>query len=282
MSPGTASQGRVRCPPSAAPDRSAGPSGSALIEDHHLVREGLRLVLTTNGFDVVGECPSVQGAFDLLERHRPDVVLLDLSLADGDGVALLREMHARSPDTRIVVVTMHRDAETVRQALLAGADGYVVKGAHSIDLVDAIQAVMRGERYLHSSVTSVVVDDSIRWLQSGGVLTVREREILGLARQRPRGRGYRAPPRDQPAHGPASCREPVGEARDPRHRRPGPLRCPRGARPGDRDLARSSPSSHDGRRPTGANLPPPRPISPPRGDERSRDRPARTSLPKPR
>jgi DNA-binding NarL/FixJ family response regulator len=75
---------------------------------------------------------------------------------------------------------MHRDAETVRQALLAGADGYVVKGAHTIDLVDAIQAVMRGERYLHSSVTSVVVDDSIRWLQSGGVLTVREREILGL------------------------------------------------------------------------------------------------------
>lgn len=152
----------------------------ALIEDHHLVREGLRLVLTTNGFDVVGDCPSVQGAFDLLERHRPDVVLLDLSLADGDGVALLRDMHARSPDTRIVVVTMHRDAETVRQALLAGAAGYVVKGAHSIDLVDAIQAVMRGERYLHSSVTSVVVDDSIRWLQSGGVLTVREREILGL------------------------------------------------------------------------------------------------------
>lgn len=151
-----------------------------LVEDHHLVREGLRLVLTTNGFDVVGECPSVAGAFDLIERHRPDVILLDLSLVDGDGVSLLRELHTRSPELRVVVVTMHRDAETVRQALLAGADGYVVKGAHSVDLIDAIRAVMRGERYLHSSVTSVVVDDSIRWLQSGGVLTAREREILGL------------------------------------------------------------------------------------------------------
>lgn len=158
----------------------ARPIRVGLVEDHHLVREGLRLVLTTNGFDVVGECPSVAGAFDLIERHRPDVILLDLSLVDGDGVSLLRELHARSPETRVVVVTMHRDAETVRQALLAGADGYVVKGAHSVDLIDAIQAVMRGERYLHSSITSVVVDDSIRWLQSGGVLTAREREILGL------------------------------------------------------------------------------------------------------
>lgn len=161
-------------------DRLGRPIRVGLIEDHHLVREGLRLVLTSNGFNVVGECPSVAGAFDLVEQHRPDVILLDLSLVDGDGVSLLRELHVRAPKTRVIVVTMHRDAETVRQALLAGADGYVVKGAHTVDLVEALQAVMRGERYLHSSVTSVVVDDSIRWLQSGGVLTLREREILGL------------------------------------------------------------------------------------------------------
>jgi DNA-binding NarL/FixJ family response regulator len=151
-----------------------------LIEDHHLVREGLRLVLTANGFDVVGESPTVDGAYDLVEPTRPDVILLDLSLADGDGVSLLRDLHSRWPQTRVIVVTMHRDAETVRQALLAGADGYIVKGAHTNELVEAIRAVMRGERYLHSSVTSVIVDDSIRWLQSGGVLTAREREILGL------------------------------------------------------------------------------------------------------
>jgi DNA-binding NarL/FixJ family response regulator len=75
---------------------------------------------------------------------------------------------------------MHRDPETVRQALLAGAAGYVVKGAHSDELVDAIEAVMRGERYLHSSITAAVVDDSLRWLQSGSMVTAREREILGL------------------------------------------------------------------------------------------------------
>jgi DNA-binding NarL/FixJ family response regulator len=151
-----------------------------MIEDHHLVREGLRLVLETEGFDVVGESPSIAGAFDLVARHHPDVILLDLSLADGDGITLLRELRARSPETRIVVVTMHRDPETVRQALLAGAAAYLVKGAHSHELFEAIEAVMRGERYLHSSVTSMVVDDSLRWLQSGSILTAREREILGL------------------------------------------------------------------------------------------------------
>ncbi len=159
------------------PDR---PVRVALVDDHHLVREGLRLMLTVHGLEVVGESPTVEGAFGIVERHRPDVVLLDLTLGEGDGVTLLRELRARAPETAIVVVTMHRDPETVRQALLAGASGYVVKGAHTEGLLDAIEAVLRGERYLHSSVTSVVVDDSLRWLQSGGVVTAREREILVL------------------------------------------------------------------------------------------------------
>jgi DNA-binding NarL/FixJ family response regulator len=151
-----------------------------LIEDHHLVREGLRLVLATKGMDVIGESANAEQAFDLVAQHQPDVILLDLSLADGDGITVLRELTARAPATRILVVTMHRDPETVRQALLAGAAGYLVKGAHSGDLIEAIEAVMRGERYLHSSIAGIVVEDSLRWLQSGTTITPREREILGL------------------------------------------------------------------------------------------------------
>jgi DNA-binding NarL/FixJ family response regulator len=151
-----------------------------LVEDHHLVREGIRLVLTSNGMEVVAESPTIEGVFELIAAHRPDVLLLDLSLADGDGVALIADLHARSPDIKVLVVTMHRDAETVRQALLAGAGGYIIKGARSDELLEAIRAVMRGERYLHSSITSIVVDDSIRWLRSGSTLSPREREILAL------------------------------------------------------------------------------------------------------
>ena len=174
--------GLAEAPPSESLEgpRPRRPIRVGLIDDHHLVREGLRLVLTSRGMDVVGESPSVEGAFDLVEGQSPDVILLDLSLGDGDGIALLRELKARTPGLLVVVVTMHRDPETVRQALLAGASGYLVKGAHSIDLVDSIEAVMRGERYLHSSVAGIVVEDSLRWLQSGSVVTAREREILGL------------------------------------------------------------------------------------------------------
>lgn len=151
-----------------------------IVEDHHLVREGLRLILASHGIEVVGEATGIGDAFALIESCRPDVLLVDLSLADGDGVALLHDIRARAPEQRVVVLTMHQNPETVRQALLAGAWGYVVKGVHSDDLIDAIRAVRNGERYLHSSVTAAVVDDSLRWLQMGSPLTLREREVLGL------------------------------------------------------------------------------------------------------
>jgi DNA-binding NarL/FixJ family response regulator len=153
----------------------------ALVDDHHLVREGLRLVLANApGIDVVGEAATHAGAFELLGGTRPDVLLLDLTFPEGDTLPVLRALQVRYPDLRILVLTMDRGAETVRQALVAGASGYVVKGATSTELIEAIRAVARGDRYLHSSVTSVIVDDSIRWVQAGSSLSMREREILSL------------------------------------------------------------------------------------------------------
>ena len=153
----------------------------ALVEDHHLVREGVRLVLDmTDGFEVVAEAASGDEAMAALATARADVVLLDLGLGDQVGFDVLRAIRARYPGLRVVILTMHRDAETVRQALGAGAVGYVVKGAHAAELVDAIRAVARGERYLHSSVTEAVIEDSLRHQAEGGALTAREREILRL------------------------------------------------------------------------------------------------------
>ncbi len=167
-------------PTSPTPWPSDRPIRVALVDDHHLIREGLRLVLSAIGdLDVVGEASSRDGAFRLVQSTHPDVLLLDVTFPDGDGLQLVRTLRVQEPDLRIIVVTMHSDAETVRQALAAGASGYIVKGAHSQELVDAIRAVSRGERYLHSSVTAAIVDDSIRWLHVGG-MTEREREVLGL------------------------------------------------------------------------------------------------------
>jgi len=153
----------------------------ALVDDHHLVREGLRLVLSSVDFlEVVGEAATRDEAFDLVADTRPDVLLLDLTFPEGDGLPLLRALKTLHPGLRVVVLTMDRGSETVRQAMVAGAQGYVVKGARSNDLLDAIQAVWRGERYLHSSVTGAIVDDSIRFNRAGSQLSVREREILSL------------------------------------------------------------------------------------------------------
>ena len=164
----------------ALPLSSARPIRVGLVDDHHLVREGLRLVLAgEDGFAVVGEASTRDGAFDLVAVSRPDVLVLDLTFPDGDALPLMRDLRTRHPDLRLVILTMHSDPETVRQTLAAGASGYLVKGAHSQELFAAIRAVWRGERYLHSSVTAAIVDDSIRWLQTG-TLSVREREVLSL------------------------------------------------------------------------------------------------------
>lgn len=179
---GSTAQAKRVAPP--VPERSTGSARLikvVLVEDHHLVREGLRLVLgAAPGIEVVGEASNGEEAFELLARVRPDVMIVDLSLGDSDGIPVMRALAARRPGLRLVVLSMHRDAETVRQALLAGATAYVAKGAHSVELIDAIRAVMRGERYLHSSVTGAIVDDSLRWLRTGSPLSAREREILSL------------------------------------------------------------------------------------------------------
>lgn len=168
------------------PERMAAPQGRtaeirvALVDDHHLIREGLRLVLQgESGFTIVGEAADHASATDLVMKERPDVLVLDLTFPEGDAMPLLRELRSRLPDLRIVVLTMHSDPETVRQALAAGAAGYLIKGAQSRELIEAIRAVARGERYLHSSVTGTVVDDSIRWFESG-TMSAREREVLSL------------------------------------------------------------------------------------------------------
>jgi two-component system response regulator NreC len=152
-----------------------------LCDDHPLVRDGLRLVLGGEpDIEVIGEASGPEDLFSRVEETQPDVVVLDLTLDEHDGIPVLRDLRARHRRVAVVVLTMHRDPETVRQALLAGAAGYVVKGARSSDLLDAVRAVARGDRYIHSSVASTVIGDSVRWLRSGSGLSEREREVLGL------------------------------------------------------------------------------------------------------
>jgi two-component system response regulator NreC len=153
----------------------------AIVDDHALVRDGLRLILEREpDIDVVGDAADATGAFALATTRRPHVMVIDLTLGGSDGIALLRDLTSRHPRIRLVTLTMHEHEETVRQAFLAGAAGYVVKGAPSADVVAAVRAVARNQHYVHPMVASVVVVDSLRWLRQADRLTPREVEVLRL------------------------------------------------------------------------------------------------------
>jgi two-component system, NarL family, nitrate/nitrite response regulator NarL len=153
----------------------------ALVEDHALFREGLRMVLeAATGIEIVGEAEGAADAFEVVERGHPEVVLVDVTLRDANGIALLRSLVDRYPTIRFLVLSMHRDPETVRRAFMAGAAGYVIKSARAPELVEAIRAVARGDQYVHSGVAAAIVSDSLRWQRSGLLVTAREREILAL------------------------------------------------------------------------------------------------------
>jgi two-component system response regulator DevR len=153
----------------------------AIVDDHDLVRDGLRLILEREpDIEVVGDAADAAGAFALAATHKPHVMIVDLTLGGSDGITLLRDLTSRHPRIRLVTVTMHEHEETVRQAFLAGAAGYVVKGAPSADLVAAVRAVAKNQHYVHPVVASVVVVDSLRWLRQSDRLTPREIEVLRL------------------------------------------------------------------------------------------------------
>jgi len=152
-----------------------------IVDDHALVREGLRLILEQEpDIEVVGDVADAAGALVLAGSRKPHVMVIDLTLGESDGISLLRDLTSRYPRIRLVTVTMHEHEETVRQAFLAGAAGYVVKGAPSVDLIAAVRAVARNHHYVHPVVASVVVVDSLRWLRHAERLTAREIEVLRL------------------------------------------------------------------------------------------------------
>lgn len=152
-----------------------------LVDDHPVVREGLRLVIQRDPrLSVAGESATREAALEAARSLRPDVIVLDVALGSEDGVPLIEALRACAPDARVLVLSMYDDAETVRQALLAGAAGYLVKGASSDELLAAIGAVAHGGRFLHSSIAGVVIEDGLRWLREGATLTPREREVVSL------------------------------------------------------------------------------------------------------
>jgi len=150
-----------------------------IADDHAVVRSGLRLLLDMEpGFAVVAEAGSAEATADRVAEHAPDVLILDLHLGTQNSLDGIPALLESSPATRVLVLTMQDDPAFARQALRAGARGYILKEAPRDDLVAAVRAVASGARYLHPELAArAVVDDDDGKPDN---LTAREREVLRL------------------------------------------------------------------------------------------------------
>ncbi len=141
----------------------------ALADDHVLVRTGVRALLTAHGVDVVSEASDGRALLRDVRRHLPDVAVVDISMPLLDGIEATRRIANLSPDTRVVILTMHNDRRFAARAIAAGVWGYVAKDEAIERLVEVVRAVASGERCLPEGVEPAPDE-----------LTTKEREVLQL------------------------------------------------------------------------------------------------------
>lgn len=158
-----------------------------LADDHAVVREGLRLLIEANGdIVVVGEAADGRETVRLVKHLQPDVVVMDITMPELNGIDAARRIREASDSTEIVVLSMHASTEYISQALRAGAKGYLLKESAGKEVAKAIRAAHAGKRYLSRHITETVVDDYIHKFETltdvnpVERLSSREREILQL------------------------------------------------------------------------------------------------------
>ena len=157
-----------------------------LADDHHLVRAGIRSLLEgLPDIEVVAETGDGRDAIELVRTRGPDLVLMDISMGGMNGLEATAHLLKEFPQLRIIILSMHANEEYVRQALHAGAAGYLLKDAATTELEVAVRAVARGETYLSPAISRHVIEEYLggRGEPAAGPLaqlTVRQREVLQL------------------------------------------------------------------------------------------------------
>jgi two-component system response regulator NreC len=160
-----------------------------LADDHAVLRAGLRLLLDKHpNLEVIGEAGNAHEALTLAVMLKPDLILLDLSMPGISGLEALQQLRKHVPYARVLILTMHDDESYLRQAIKLGAAGYVLKKAADTELLNAVQAIQRGEVYIHSAVTRNLLNDLLgeRDLAKNGekivdpwqILSEREYEVI--------------------------------------------------------------------------------------------------------
>jgi len=156
------------------------PTRILLADDHAVVRNGFRLILSAQpDLEVVGEVATGREAIEAVGTTHPDVVVMDVSMPELNGIEATRRINEVAPRTRVLALSMHKDAVYVREILRAGAKGYLLKDSGEVDLLAAVRAVARGEGFLSPGIADAVLDDYRKHATNPvDRLTSREREVL--------------------------------------------------------------------------------------------------------
>jgi len=120
-----------------------------IADDHAVVRAGLRALIQSDpALNILAEASGGLEALGFVERHQPDVVVLDLSMPDMDGIMVTKELHQKYPDIRILILTVHEDEAMLREVMRSGASGYILKHAAEKELIEAIKRILAGDIYV--------------------------------------------------------------------------------------------------------------------------------------
>lgn len=156
-----------------------------IADDHAVVRAGLRALITAEpSLKLAGEAAGGLEAIDLVSKLQPDILILDLSMPDQDGIAVTRQIKQSGSTTRILILTVHEDEALLREAIKAGASGYILKRAAETEMISAINILMRGDLYIDPSLMRVLLDTTSQTSPTEKThaeqLTARETEVLKL------------------------------------------------------------------------------------------------------
>ncbi len=160
-----------------------------LVDDHSLIRAGVRaLVSDIPGYTIVGEAADGVHLSDLVQRLKPDIILLDIFMKEVDGLDALEQLLKVQPDCKVLILSMHTDPDMIMRALEQGAHGYLLKDATATELEQALEALRNGERYLSPAIAHTVINRALQGprpdkpaiTQQKYNLTARQLEILRL------------------------------------------------------------------------------------------------------
>jgi two-component system response regulator NreC len=158
-----------------------------LVDDHEMVRTGLKMLLESqHDLEIVAEASNAAQALELVDTHKPDVVVMDITLPDMSGIEATRRIKETHPEVAVVALTIHEDEQYFFEMLHAGASGYVPKRAAPDDLLNAIRAAHEDEIYLYPSLAKTLVEDFLERTRleqdkaSLDLLTPREKEVLEM------------------------------------------------------------------------------------------------------